>query len=78
MFKSKLFITFTRVCLNLFDVFLSLANFVKTINFRDCFIIFLSLNFINSNDVNLFRDKLNNKIDKIFLSFKANTLNIEY
>jgi len=78
MFKLKLFITFTRIYLNLFDVFLSFANFVKIINFRDCFAIFFSLNFINFNDVNLFRNELNDKIDEIFSSFKAKTLNIKY
>ncbi len=33
MFKSKLFITFTLVCLNLFEIFLFFANFVKEIDF---------------------------------------------
>jgi len=72
MFKSKLFIMFTRVCLNLFKIFLFFANFVKEIDFQDCFAILLLSSLINSNNINLFKDNLENRIDKkLLLSFEA-------
>jgi len=72
MSKSKLFIMLTHVCLNLFEIFLSLANFVEAIDFQDCFAILFLSNSINFNDVDLFKDDLEDRIDeKLLSSFKA-------
>jgi len=72
--KLKLFITFTRVCLNLFEIFLFLANFIKEVDFRNCFVILLLSSLINSNNIDLFKNDLKNKIDKkLSLSSKAKT-----
>jgi hypothetical protein len=64
IFKSKLFVTFTRVCLDLFEIFLLLANFVEEVDFQDCFAILLLSSLINFNNVDLFEDDLEDKIDK--------------
>jgi len=75
MFKLKLFIMFTYICLNFFEIFLLFANFVKEINFRNCFAILLFSSLINFNNINLFKDDLKDKIDKnLLLSFEAKTL----
>jgi len=75
IFKSKLFITFTYVWLDLFEIFLLFANFVKEVNFRDYFAILFFSSLINFNNVSLFKDNLKDKIDKkLLLSSKAKTL----
>jgi hypothetical protein len=73
--KSKLSITLTRVCLDLFEIFLSLANFVEAIGFRDYFAILLLSSSINSNDVDLFEGDLEDRIgEKSSSSFEAKAL----
>ena len=75
MSKSKLSITLTRVCLDLFEIFLSLANFVEAIGFQDYFAILLFSSLIDSNDVDLFEDDLEDRIDeKLLSSSKAKVL----
>ena len=75
MFKSKLSITFTRICLDLFEIFLSFTKFVKEIDFRNCFAILLLSSLINSNNINLFKDDLKDRIDKkLSLSSKVKIL----
>jgi len=75
MFKSKLSITLTRVCLDLFKIFLFFANFVKAIDFRDYFAILFFSSLINFNNVDLFEDNLEDRIDKKLLSsFEAKIL----
>jgi len=64
MSKLKLSITLTRVCLDLFEVFLSSTNFAKAIDFRNYFAILLLSSSINSSDVNLFEGDLEDKIDE--------------
>jgi len=68
MSKSKLSITLTRVCLNLFKIFLFFANFAKVVDFQDCFAILLLSSSINFNDVDLFEDDLEDRIDEKSLS----------
>ncbi len=73
--KSKLSITLTRVCLDLFEVFLLLVNFAKAIDFRNYFAILLLSSLIDSNDVDLFKGDLEDRIDeKSSLSSKAKAL----
>jgi len=73
--KSKLSITLTSVCLDLFEIFLLLANFAKAIDFRDYFAILLLSSSINCNDVDLFEGDLEDRIDrKSSSSFEAKTL----
>ncbi len=75
MFKLKLSITFMRIYLDFFEIFLFFVNFVKEVNFRNCFAILLFSSLIKFNNVNLFKDNLKNKIDKkSLLSSKAKTL----
>jgi len=75
MSKLKLSITFTRVYLDFFEIFLFFANFIKEVNFRNCFAILLLSSLIIFNNVNLFKNNLKNKIDKKSLSYsKAKTL----
>jgi len=73
--KPKLFITFTRVCLDLFEIFLFSTNFVEAIDFQDCFAILLLSNSIDSNNVDLFKDDLEDRIgEKLSSSFEAKAL----
>ena len=75
MSKSKLFVTLTRTCLDLFEVFLFFANFVEAIGFRNYFAILLFSNSIDFDDVDLFEDDLENRIgEKSSSSSKAKAL----
>ena len=75
MSKSKLFITLTRVCLDLFEIFLPLVNFVEAIDFRDYFAILLLSSLIDFNDVDLFGGDLEDRInEKSSSSSKAKAL----
>ncbi len=69
IFKSKLFIIFTRICLNLFEIFLFFANFRKAIDLKNYFTILLFSNLINSNNIDLSKDNLEDKINKKLLLF---------
>jgi len=44
------------------------VNFVEKIDFRNCFAILFLSSLINSNNVNLFKDDLENRINKKLLS----------
>jgi len=75
MSKSKLSITLTRVCLDLFKIFLSLANFVEAIDFQDYFAILLFSSLIDFDNVDLFEGDLEDRIDeKSSSSFKVKVL----
>ncbi len=75
MSKPKLSITFTRVCLDLFEIFLFSTNFVEAIDFRDCFAILLLSSSIDFSDVDLFEGDLEDRIDeKSWSSFEAKAL----
>ncbi len=67
MFKSKLFATLKRACLNLFKIFLLFIDFVETIDFRDRFILLFFFNLIDFNNINLFRDSLDQLISNYCL-----------
>jgi len=64
-----------RVCLDLFKIYLFFANFVKAIDFRNYFAILFLSSLINFNNINLFRNNLEDRIDKkLLLFFEAKTL----
>jgi hypothetical protein len=56
-----------RVCLDFFKIYLFFANFVKAIDFRNYFAILFLSNLINFNNINLFRNNLEDRIDKKLL-----------
>ncbi len=64
-----------RACLDLFKIYLFFANFVKAIDFRNYFAILFLSSLINFNNINLFRNNLEDRIDKkLLLFFEAKTL----
>jgi len=71
-----LFATLIRICLDLFDIFLLFANFARAIDFRNYFAILFLLDFVDSSNINLSRENLEDTIDKLLLSSKTKTLNI--
>ncbi len=55
-------------------IFLFLANFIEEIDFRNCFAILLLSSLIDFNNVDLFKNDLEDRIDKKSLSsFEAKT-----
>jgi len=76
MFKSILFAILIYTCLNLFDIFLLFANFARAIDFRNYFVVLLLLNLVNSSNINLFKEDLEDTIDKLSLFSKAKIFDI--